>query len=307
MPDTTQTTALNPNEHNHPKLPRQIIELRDAEYRNRALAEGPRAGQVWLLSDAEQSEYAAILAVDEDPRIIIATAMSNDVTLQTDEAMVLNETPMGMPMVIWPELTMKLPARLLDIPCGEFPKDVLHEAVRHHADDTLGISAGKDPEEIWRPALRSLRDRVSLFVTWHKMCDDLPPLQSEQHHEYATDTDLTDYAQALQEILNLNPAECLAVTRGNLQLTETEQRKMADAGFGSMPQKSETIPDEYLIMAEQPEWRFVVDAIGETNGDPHITLARKAAFGLTARTTGHGKEAARGAFQEAARELLGDE
>ena len=285
-------------------IPKEILRMAAPEYIKQRLAMPVAARQLWLATTDTAMQYVLITEVGADGRTITVLPMSNIPSEQTCDALVIEHTPMGVPMVVWPDFATQIPVRLLHKPMDEFSESTL-EAITQKLIDGVEIKQGQAPDELMnRPAIREYQAMQSRMRKWHAMCDDLPKLGGESDLGYQTDDALTRYSEALKTVLHLSPAERLAVSRGK-KLTEEQQRKMSKAGFGEQPRKEEVISDDYLIMAEQPRWRFVADAVAHVgDGDPRVELARRAQFDLAARTSGHGEAAMKGAFEKAAELML---
>lgn len=123
-----------------------------------------KQGQLWLATQGDDSLYVAVLAVEDDT--VIVTLMSNDARLQTDDSMVFEDSPLNMPMVLYPRLTMRIPTRLLDVYCGRLGHDMLHNAVR--CTPMPGLKRGVDRVPVWME--HELKEHILRLVHWHKLC-----------------------------------------------------------------------------------------------------------------------------------------
>lgn len=80
---------------------------------------------------------------------------------------------------------------------------------------------------------------------------------------------------------------------------------MAVAGYAEQPQRQEAVPEDYLVMAEQPKWKALVDAFDEVpESEVRMQLARRAAFTLAARTDGYSKDALSAVFDKVSQDMI---
>lgn len=285
-------------------------DLDSPERINKQLAEGVKRGQLWMARDAEgQFCYVLITSVCDDPRMASVIPLSNDPQLETADALVIEQgAPLDEPMVAWPELKAIIPVRLLYKPLKDFAPATVNAIETNDpakADPADTVRQGNDPQDEDSSTFDDRDDIAFTLVLWHAKCGQLPELNQLEHQDGQTGEDLESYNQALKDVLGLSASVRLAVMRGDLGLNRTQQGKMERAGFPAAPKKSEAIPDEYLIMAEQPEWYRAAERINPENPElARQELGRKAAYGLAARTTGNGEQAMRGAFLKAAEQLL---
>lgn len=285
-------------------IPPSGDDLNSPERINRQLAEGVQRGQLWLADYHDDRLYVLIAQVNDDPRMATVIPLSTDMRAETSDSLIISETPLEKPMLAWPKLATVIPVRCLYKPLKEFSASVTRAIVDNNlrgAGSRSGIRRGTThiiPDNVqWE----TREDALAVLVQWHAECFDLPKLHGDAQVEYGTDKNLADYTQALQTVLHLSPAQRIAISRGTLQLTDEQQQQMAKAGFASQPQTQTIIGDDYLIMAEQPQWREAADALEQTHqGDPRVQLAHKAQFELAARVSGHGQQAIDGALQKAA-------
>lgn len=97
--------------------------------------------------------HVVVLAVESDT--VNVALMDDDARLQIDDAMVL-----------YPPPTMRIPTRLLDVYCGRFDRDILHNMVCYMP--MHGLKRGVDRVPVWME--RELEEHVLRFVHWHKLC-----------------------------------------------------------------------------------------------------------------------------------------
>lgn len=121
-------------------------------------------GQLWLASQGDESLYVVVLAMEGDT--VVVTMMDNDVRLQTDDSMVFESSPLDMPMVLYPQLTMHIPTALLDVYCGRFDHGMLHDAVRF--TPAPGLKRGVDHVPAWLE--HELKEHVLRLVRRHELC-----------------------------------------------------------------------------------------------------------------------------------------
>lgn len=276
----------------------------------RQLAEGVKRGQLWMAKDADgRSSYVVVLGLGDDPRTAAVIPLSNDEHDETADSLVVEKgAPLNVTVVVWPAFRTIIPICVLYKPLKSFMPatvDALESGDPKKADPADIVRIGAEAQNEDSPALDDRDDIALTLVLWHAQCAQLPPLGQLDAHGNDDGDALEAYSQALKDVLGLEPQIRLAVVRGNLALNAVQQREMERAGFPQPPKKSTAIPDDYLILAEQPEFHEMAERI-----DPHrperarLAMAQKAAYGLAARTTGHGTAALRGAFLKAAEQLL---
>ncbi|MBT1176521.1 hypothetical protein JS532_02940 [Bifidobacterium callimiconis] len=275
-------------------------------------AEGVKRGQLWMAKDNDgNSSYVLVTALCDDPRMATIVPLSNGKRMETADSLVIEKgAPLETPMVAWPAFRTAIPISLLFKPLKEFSPatvDSIEDNDPAKADPNDVVRYGTDPDDEMSEAFDERDDAALLMIVWHARCADLPELgQLDRAADSASD-DLEAYGRALQDVLGLKPQIRLAVMRGQLALNASQRRKMAQAGFPEAPRKQEAIPDDYLILAEQPEFYEIAERINPANPQQaRLDMARKAAYGLAARTTGHGTAALRGAFLKAAEQLAED-
>ena len=291
-----------------PLIPNQIISLTDPEKQRELMSKDIVPGQVWLAEASSASEFVLVIAKTEDPRTMTVVPLSNNVKEQTERSLVIQETPLGSPMIAWPQLEATIPIRLLRIPLGDMPADIVNAIKSDETNSALGISRGAVPRYSTGLENRHLLTRALRFIQWQKACEHLPQLGQSKQLEYKTDDNASDYMDALMDVLGLTPAECIEISRGGRQLTEKQQKLMEKAGYSTPIHHDEAIPDAYLIMAEQPRWNYVVnkfDTVPES--EVRMRLARTAAFELAARPDGVGSDALEALFRKAASNMLEEE
>lgn len=278
--------------------------LEDEKRIKEQLNQGPHCGDLWLATGDDLSCYVMIAGIMKaDPRLALVVPM--DSRLQTGEhgSLTVKETPLGTPMIAWPKYAAIIPVRLLRKPLTGFPNDVV-EAIMHQdpslSENVVPTIEGDD----WNKRAHDLN--IVALMIWHKMCEDLPDLHQSEGIEFGVDRNREEYFRALKDVLKLSPAECIAVSRGSKKLSAAQSKKMAAAGFAEQPERQEAIPKDYLIMAEQPKWKFLVDAFdGEPESEVRMQLARRAAFTLAARTDGYSEDALSAVFDKVAHDMVG--
>lgn len=292
-------------------MPGEILRVTDPQYRARALDEGPHANQLWLLEQHGHMEYAMVMNVDkDDPRLARVMPISNDPTEQTATGLIIDGTPIGIPLIAWPSLAIEIPVRLFDTPLGDFNAHTAAAMIGDDPDANSHVARANDSENVddLLTAYAIYAGRATVFQHWWNIGRRLPPLHRAQQTEFGYSVARREYMRALGTVLKLKPTDRNAVMRGELKLTKAQQKRMDAAGFvPAPPQWQEEISDEYLIMAEQPYWRMHLtdlEADAEDNGDVRLEMAHMAAFSLAARTSGHGEKALRGAFLKAIEQLL---
>ncbi|PLS28216.1 hypothetical protein CGZ88_0378 [Bifidobacterium anseris] len=282
------------------RIPQRMLDVTDPAYRRRALDEGPHANQLWIAEDHDDTEFLMIVDVDErDPRIVHVIPMSNDPGEQTADGLVVGRTPIGLPMIAWPALAIPIPIRVLDVPLGDFDARIAQAVAGDDPDLDPHVHRAQDSEDFLAAyALVSARARV--FQQWWNIGRHLPPLHQEEAIVFGISEERRAYAEALKTVLGLSATQRNAIMNHGMPLTKTQAKKMGQAGFAAEPpQAQEAIPDAYLIAAEQPRWRQVLDDMDIDGDDVRLELARKAAFDLAARTSGHDDAAVNGALLKA--------
>ncbi|TPF78761.1 MULTISPECIES: hypothetical protein [unclassified Bifidobacterium] len=266
--------------------------------RQKAMLEnGPERNQVWMLRDRSHLvEYAVVLAVGSDCRTLMVTAMSNDTRLQTDDSMVLADTPLGMPMLIWPKLTIEVPVRLLDVPLGELGEVCIRKSLRYEASDIEGVAAGRYSSVDYHRAIAAFRNRVKVFAQWHKLCAQLPELPAAKSPDRLERDDSTGkLLDALIDVLGMEPYDAVPYAKHDKELSDGQKRQLAQAGVDERVLNYETeLPRDLLIEVEQPRWRHRAErTIAAGEDDCRMRLARKAKrneFALAARANRQGRE-----------------
>lgn len=271
---------------------------------NQQLAEGVQRGQLWLADYHGTSLYVLIAQVNDDSRMATVIPLSTDMRAETSDSLIISDTPLEQPMLAWPKLATVIPVRFLYKPLKEFNENVTRAIVDNNLrgmGNRGDIKRGTTHVIADNVQWETREDALAVLIQWHAACFNLPKLHGDVQIQYGTDSDLAEYTQALQTVLHLSPAQRIALSRGTLQLTAEQQQQMAAAGFAAQPQAQTIIGDDYLIMAEQPQWRKAADALERMHqGDPRVQLAHKAQFELAARVSGHGQQAIEGALQKAA-------
>lgn len=293
------------NNAEKPLISNRIMNLADPEKQRELMPKDVIAGQVWLAETSSASEFVLVVAEADDPRTRTVVPLSNDIKEQTERSLIIQETPLGLPMVAWPQLKATIPIRLLRTPLGDMSADIVEAIKSDETNLALGISRGSAPQYSTGIENRHLLARALRFIQWQKACDHLPRLGQSKQLEYKIDDNASDYMDALMDVLGLSPAECIEIARGGRQLTEKQQDLMVKAGYSMPIRHDEVIPDAYLIMAEQPRWNYVVNefnAIPES--EVRMKLARTAAFELAARPDGIGPDALDALFHKAASNML---
>ncbi|MBT1171225.1 hypothetical protein [Bifidobacterium sp. SO4] len=289
-------------------IPAEVINMEDPEYIARRLAMPVAAGQLWMAKTKGEAQYVLITAVDgEDPRTITVIPLSNNTAERTDGSLIVDRTPLGMPMVAWPALATSIPVRVLFKPLDEFNPQTTEALAADHADEKLGINRATAPDDPMESAEQEIHEIEHSLESWHKLCADLPKLHADRTAAEHSGDELAAYADALKNVLHLTPGQRIAVSRGKA-LTDEQQSRMAAAGFPESPYNRPQVDDDYLVEVEQPRWRAAANALAASGvtGDPRERLAYKAQFELAARVNGHGVEALRGALHKAAATVLAD-
>ncbi|KFI52233.1 hypothetical protein [Bifidobacterium biavatii] len=298
-------------------IPEQVIRMESPEYIAARLAEPVAAKQLWLAKDAgaqgaRESQYVLVLTVGNDERTVTIVPMSSNVAERTEGALSVDRTPMGLPMIAWPDLATEIPVRLLYKPLDAFDDAVFRAVTGNRANARVGV---RRTQPVAEPTVSSERRFLAMrrkLDRWHAICAQLPALHGEETLRYSTSDALAAYNDALKTVLHLTPQQRIALSRGGWHLDDEQRQAMADAGFPDAPHRDEIIGDDYLIMAEQPRWRAAAEALagmGDASGfadtDPRVRLAHQAQFALAARTSGHGRDAMEGAFEQASSIILG--
>lgn len=287
-------------EHASARIPQAMLDVTDSEYRRQAIEAGPHAGQLWIAEDQDHTEFLMISRIDKgDPRIVHVIPMSNDPGEQTADGLIVGKTPLGVPMVAWPSLSIPVPIRVLDVPLGDFDPAVAHAIAQNDPDLDRHVDRAEDPDD-FLAAYAQVSERAHTFQQWWAIGRHLPPLHQEEAIVFGVSEERKTYAEALKTALGLSAAQRNAIMNHGMPLTATQSKKMKQAGFApEPPQTQEAIPDAYLIAAEQPRWRRILDDMDIDGDDIRLELARKAAFDLAARTSGHDAAAVNGALLKA--------
>lgn len=276
----------------------------------RQLAEGVKRGQLWIADQGDDALYVLVTEVNDDPRMATVIPLSNDLHSETDDSLVIGNTPLDIEMVAWPGLKAIIPVRLLYKPL----KELSESAVKAIENDNLrfakkadAIRRGHDNEENDSLFVENREDITAILLKWHAMCFDLPKLHEEDEEaEVSTTPERGEYAKALITVLGLPFDQVDDVLDGATPLTNEQRAKLADAGVQAPNASKRTfrLPADLLVEVEQPVWRHDADEYAQRmDGDARVNLARDA-FMLAARPNGHGREAWRGALHDAYRNRL---
>ncbi|MBW3080731.1 hypothetical protein [Bifidobacterium saguinibicoloris] len=278
----------------------------------RQLAEGVKRGQLWIADQGDDSLYVLVAEVNDDPRMATVIPLSNDLHSETDDSLVVGNTPLDIEMVAWPGLQAIIPVRLLYKPLKEFPESAV-KAIEHDdlrfAKKTDAIRRGHDNEERDSPFVENREDITAILLKWHAMCFDLPKLHEEDEDAEASMTpERGTYAKALITVLQLPFDQVDDVLDGVVPLTDEQRASLADAGVQvpDAPKRTFHLPADLLVEVEQPAWRRDADEYAHRmDGDARVNLAQDA-FTLAARPNGYGRAAWRGALQDAYRNRLAE-
>lgn len=284
-------------------IPAEIFRMEDPNYIAERMANPVAAGQLWLAKTKIGIQYVLITAVADDPRIVTAVPMDNNTAVRTDDSLIIDHTPLGMPMVAWPKLAADIPMRVLFKPLDEFNAATTAALADDRADDALGISRATAPEDPMLSAEREVYEVRQRMDAWHRQCADLPELHSEEERESMT-PDRAKYARALVQVLGLSFDEVNEVLNGQLALSTIQEQQLSEAGIDAKQLRPRTfnLPKGLLIEIEQPLYRSMANEYAtHTDTDPRVALA-KDAFALAARKNGYGASAWRGAIQQAAQD-----
>lgn len=292
----------------HQYQPEKNRESMDSNVMSSRLEKPVALGQLWEVDDRENHAMAFVSEVPEEDRRIVRVIPVGDYDNSYDSRdLVIFPTgsPTGFPLIVYKEFEMTIPVRLLSVPYGSFDGQTV-SSIRSF----IGEFDPNDDDEV------SLIDRLNIqdqFEQWHALCSRLPESHDASEDGSAVNQDIKDYVDALHNVLNLSPAQCLAVRRGTLPLNAEQESLMAKAGFGRHPWAKGSLPKTFVELSEQPRWRFVVDDYLERNRECGLlfdaeTNAREdlahQAFSLAARTNGSGDEAINGLLRKAADSMM---
>lgn len=273
-------------------IPERIRAMEDPAYIRRRLSVPVSPGQIWLAKHGNGSQYVLVDKVDQkDARKIAVFPMSSDLSDATEDCLIAEATPLGMPMVVWPGLRAVIPVRLLFKPLDDLDDRTLQFL---RSGNSLGVEAEPSPSAFRRRLL--LRDRMD---RWQRLCDALPQLhQSSTAPRPAFDADAPKRLIALIEVLGLTREDASKIMDGDLPLNDDQRRRLAAAGV-SLPDGSAdtTLPADLLIEVEQPEYRSMAKRFDDGNGDPRVALA-KSVFSLAAKRTGKDRASWRGLLRQ---------
>lgn len=288
-------------------IPPSGDDLDSPERIERQLTEGVKRGQLWSAATDGDMLYVLVTGVDEDPRMATVIPLSNGLRAETDDSLVIGNTPLDIEMVTWPDLKAIIPVRLLYKPLKELSESAVKAIESNNlrfAKKSDAIRRGHDSGKSDSPFVKNRDDIIDILITWHAMCFDLPKLgEDDPEMEATVNPDRGKYAEALITVLGLPFDAVDDVLDGKTQLTEEQQKQLNDAGFQvpDAPKRTFHLPEDLLVEVEQPIWRREADEYAQqTDEDPRLQLATEA-FKLAARPDGHGREAWRGTLREAYR------
>lgn len=279
-----------------------------------AIEVGPCAGQIWLAKgpwEDDESQYALIAGVEDDPRLVSVVPMSNDETLGSADALLLGDTPLGVRMVAWPEYRTVIPVRLLLRPMGTLSDDALHAVVDDRPDESASVVRGDNSRDgdsrgddvAGTRADDDFDELMATFIHWHDQCAALPRLQGDGDGQLRLTPGRGDYLRRLVQVLGLTPEQAGRIIDGEDRLSEEQAMQLRAAGVDTERDWRRTmrLPDDLLIEVEQPVWRAAAQAMDRhPDRDARMELAQEA-YALAARTNGHGREAWRGALEAVSR------
>lgn len=285
------------------EIPSEVIRLEDPKHIAERLQQPVAAGQLWMAKTDDGAQYVLVSGVSDDARIITVIPMSNNTAVRTEGSLIVQRTPLGRPMVAWPELAVEVPVRILFKPLDELEKAVADALASDRDDKSLGVERATAPEDPMTSAEREIVEVRRRMEAWHAMCAQLPKLHSDEERSSTTPARAL-YVRSLVEVLGLSFEDAAAVVDGNLALNPEQEQRLADAGVHAEQFRSRSfhLPKDLLIEIEQPAYRQMAQqySVGR-DGDPRINLA-KDAFVLAARKSGYGRDSWRGLIKKVAQD-----
>ncbi len=288
-------------------LPEKFRAATNADQIASRLNEPVAANQLWKVDDRDTIALAFISEVLDDRRLVRVIPIGNyeNGFDSRDHVIFPAGSPTGLPLIVYKEFETTIPVRLLSVPYGAFDE--------HVSEGIRSFEGTYDPYDGDYIALANRMNIRDQFERWQTLCDQLPELHSASEKKFDVRKDIGDYIDALHSVLGLAPAQCLAVRRGTLALTDEQEKRMADADFGTRPQTTNTPPRAFVELSEQPRWRFMVDdyldhqqssaSLFDLESDARGELAHQA-FVLAARTNGSGDDAIIGLLKKAAGSMV---
>lgn len=293
------------------RRPERLRKATDPALVAERLGEAVAPGQLWGVDDREACSMALVSAIPDDRRLVRVVPVGDyeGGSDSRDHVVFPDGSPTGFPLIAYREFETTIPVRLLSFPYGPLDDRVM--------DDILSSEIEYDPYDEGVVPLARRMDVRDRFERWHALCDLLPELHDASESGFAVGRDIRGYLEALRTVLGLTAAQCLAVRRGTLRLTDDQERRMSEAGFGNRPRTTGALPRPFAELSEQPRWRFVADDYISRNRDAGMSpfeadgaargmLARRA-FALAARAGGSGDEAVAGLLERAAEAMTGED
>lgn len=115
-------------------------------------------------SGGREVKYILILAVDAERHMVRVVPVSNDPRAETDDSLVVEDTPLEEPLVVWPTIVVDIPARLLYKPLKGFSPEVTDAVAADAPCD--GVRRGEDHAENDSPFVDNRVDHAAILLRW---------------------------------------------------------------------------------------------------------------------------------------------
>lgn len=260
-----------------------------------------RPGQIWSAEWAEEVVCVLVLTAAIPSRWIsvIPVLFEPEAREGTDIFLRPDQTSLGVPATVWPDLVWELPLKTLDRPLGSASSDILESVLtweQNQRSGTAPTDSGQGSDNFISP---STRDRLRAEIQ-----DSLETLKSAAQ---ATDERVAASASGLirqkslsfkvvMQTLGVSQQQAMAIARGKHPLRPDEARLLADQSGHSLEEVQSVaspLPEEVLVELDQPRWRALVrdEARRQYLDDDAARLSLGyEAFGLAARQKGSGPD-----------------
>ncbi len=236
------------------------------------------SSQVWRADWDHENLIVVILGTQEG---IQAAPLSLDTEYADKSAVVIEESssPLGVPLVAWPELAHRLPCVVFDRFAGELSQHTLEAIIDPKSSYDVDPNS-THPVRLYRAAIE----------------DSIEALAAARWYEAGTgqlSTILRDVGvREIATALDVAPQRALALWRGQAALTRSEAERLsplvdrpADALLAANPSP----PSDLIARLDQPSRHRQVRAVAERRGVDLSTSYRDVAYqnwALAARQTG---------------------
>jgi transcriptional regulator with XRE-family HTH domain len=270
------------------RLARALANAALPEQLRRALASAPPdplPGQLWRARRDDTSML--VLLADVEPTAVYAIPVTMDDSYSTEDSVVLDRdaSPLGLKLMVWPELARALPMRVLERYAGDLELP---------GADTNPMGAvravGRPGRRVISPADPALeyRGRISDEAAFLAAASE--PSGSGELPDILASAGLP--TAELARVLNVSSTEVLRLRRGERLMGSAEAARLAPV-LGLAPDDlmaaNPAPPDSLLAVASRPGRRAQVVALARVKNiseDSAFTRALFETYALAARASG---------------------